>query len=52
MFRYNANIFKYSSITSVEIERLLYKHILSNRRYNFQKHNLEIYKIINFNSEK
>jgi hypothetical protein len=46
------NYFKYASITSVDIKRTfsLYKHILSNRRYNFQEHNLEMYIIINFNS--
>jgi hypothetical protein len=39
------NNFKYTSITSVDVKRTfsLYKHILSNRRYNFQEHNLEIY---------
>jgi hypothetical protein len=31
------NYFKYASITSIDVERTfsLYKHILSNRRYNF-----------------
>jgi hypothetical protein len=45
------NYFKYALITSVDVERtfLLYKHILYNRQYNFQEHNLEMYKIINFN---
>jgi hypothetical protein len=48
------NYFKYASITSVDVERTfsLYKHILSNRRYNFQELNLEMYIIKNFNSEK
>jgi hypothetical protein len=48
------NYFKYASITSVDDERTfsLHKYILSNRRYNFQEHNLEMYIIINFNSEK
>jgi len=27
-----------------------YKYILSNLRYNFEEHNLEMYIIINFNS--
>jgi hypothetical protein len=31
---------------------LLYKHILSNKRYNFQEHYLKMYITINFNSEK
>jgi hypothetical protein len=45
------NYFKYASITSVDVEHTfsLYKHILSNRRYNFQEHDLEMYIIINFN---
>jgi hypothetical protein len=45
------NYFKYVSIISVDVERTfsLYKYILSNRRYNFQEHNLEMYIIINFN---
>jgi hypothetical protein len=45
------NYFKYASITSVDVERTfsLYKHILSNRRYNFQEHNSEMYIILNFN---
>lgn len=30
----------------------LYTYILSNRRYNFKEHKLEMYLIINFNSEK
>jgi hypothetical protein len=48
------NYFKYASITRFDVERTfsLYKHILSSRRYNFQKHNLEMYIIISFNSEK
>jgi hypothetical protein len=48
------NYFKYASITSIDVERtfLLYRHTLSNRGYNFQGHNLEMYIIINFNSEK
>jgi hypothetical protein len=48
------NYFKYASITSVYVERTfsIYKHILSDKRYNFQKDNLEMYIIINFNSEK
>lgn len=48
------NCFKYAPITSVDVERSfsLYKYILSNRRYNFKEHNLEMYIIINFNSEK
>jgi hypothetical protein len=47
------NYFKYTPITSVDFERnfLLYKHILSNRRYNFQEHNLDMYITINFNSD-
>jgi hypothetical protein len=42
------NYFKYAPITSVNVECIfsLYKHILSNRRYYFQKHNLEMYLII------
>jgi hypothetical protein len=46
------NYFKYAPITSVDVERTfsLYKQILSNRQYNFHEHNLEIYIIINFNS--
>lgn len=46
--------FKYASITSVDVERSfsLYKHILSNRRFNFNEQNLEMYLIINFNSKK
>jgi hypothetical protein len=48
------NYFKYASITSVDVERTfsLYKHILNIRRYYFQEHNLEMYIIINLNSEK
>jgi len=48
------NCFKYALITSVDVERSfsLYKHILSNRRFNFNEHNLEMYLIINFNSKK
>jgi hypothetical protein len=48
------NYFKLASITSVNIEHSfsLYNHILSNRGYNFQEHNLEIYIIINFNLKK
>jgi hypothetical protein len=48
------NYFKYASITSIDDERTfpLYKHILNNRQYDFQEHNLEVYIIINFNSEK
>ncbi|KAF0770686.1 Uncharacterized protein FWK35_00033978, partial [Aphis craccivora] len=46
--------FKYEPITSVDVERSfsLYKNILSNRRYNFKEHDLEMYIIINFNTEK
>jgi hypothetical protein len=45
------NYFKYTPLTSVEVKRTfsLYKYILSNRHYNFQEHNLEMYIIINFN---
>jgi hypothetical protein len=48
------NYFKYALIIIVDVERTfsLYKHILSNRRYNFQEHTLEMDIIINFNSEK
>jgi hypothetical protein len=37
------NYFKYALITN-DVERTfsLYKHILSNKRYNFQEHNLEM----------
>lgn len=47
------NCFKYAPITSVDVERSfsLYKHILSNRRFNFNENNLEMYLIINFNSK-
>jgi len=52
--QYFLNCFKYAPITSVDIERsfCIYKYILSNRRHNFKKHNLEICIIIYFNSEK
>jgi hypothetical protein len=48
------NHFKYASITTVDDERIfsLHKHILSNRRYNFQEHKLEMYIVIKLNSEK
>jgi hypothetical protein len=48
------NYFIYVPITSVDVEYTfsLYKHILNNRRYSFQEHNLEMSIIINFNSEK
>jgi hypothetical protein len=47
------NYFKYASITSVNVAcNFSYKHILNNRRYNFQEHNIKMYIIINFNSEK
>jgi hypothetical protein len=44
---------KYASITSVDVEctSSLYKPVLSNRRYNFQEHNLEMYITKNFYSE-
>jgi hypothetical protein len=43
--------FKYAPITIVDVGHTfsLYKYILSNRRYNFQEHNLKMYIIINFN---
>jgi hypothetical protein len=49
-----SNYFKYKSITSVDVECTftLYKYILSNRRYNFQEHSLEMYIIINYNLKK
>jgi hypothetical protein len=45
------NYFKYASITIVDVELTfsLYKHILIDRWYNFEEHNLEMYII---NSEK
>jgi hypothetical protein len=48
------NYFKYTPITSVDVERTfsLHKHILSNRRYNFEEHNLEMCIVINLHSEK
>jgi hypothetical protein len=48
------NYFKYVPITNVDVEDTfsLHKHVLSNRRYNFQEHNLEVYIIINLNWEK
>jgi len=44
------NCFKYATITIVDVERSfsLYKHILNNRRFNFNENYLEIYLIINF----
>jgi len=47
------NCFKYAPITSVDVERSfsLYKHILSNRRFNFNENHLEMYLIISFNSK-
>ncbi|KAF0694175.1 DUF659 domain-containing protein [Aphis craccivora] len=47
------NCFKYAPITSADVERsfLLYRYILSNRRFNFNENNLEMYLIINFNSK-
>jgi hypothetical protein len=48
------NSSKYAPITNVNVEHIFsfYKLILRNIPYNFQEHNLEMYIIINFNSEK
>jgi stage III sporulation protein SpoIIIAA len=43
--------FKYVPITIVDVERN-FSHILSNKWYHFQEHNLEMFIIINFNLEK
>jgi len=45
------HFFKHVPITSIEVEHIfsLYKYILSDKRFNFNEYNMEIYLIINFN---
>lgn len=46
-----APLFNYAPLTTVDVERSfsIYKHILTNRRYNFKQDSLEMYLVINFN---